>query len=173
MRILGVDPGSRITGFGVVESSGSRLVHLAHGTARAPLDAPLAERLVVIYQRLNEVITEFAPEALAVERVFVAMNVSSALKLCHARGVALLAGSLHHVPVYEYSALQIKSSVVGYGKAKKEQVQQMTKVLLNLPAAAAKDAADALAVAICHAHSSALAAKLARHPGLALQEDVS
>lgn len=162
MRILGVDPGTLATGFGVIETNGSRLVHIDHGTVRTSSRAPLSERLAVIFQELQRVILEHSPQSLAVEKVFVAANVSSSMKLCHARGVALLAGAQHQLPVYEYSALQVKSAVVGYGKAAKSQVQQMTRMILRLSAVASPDAADALALAICHAHSHALQERLDR-----------
>lgn len=162
MRILGVDPGTLATGYGLIESQGSRLVHIAHGTVRTSPRSELAERLAVIFRELCRVIGEAAPDAVAVEKVFVSANVASALKLCHARGVALLAGAQFQLPVYEYSALQVKSSVVGYGKAAKSQVQQMTRMILKLPATAPADAADALAVAICHAHSHTLQNRLDR-----------
>ncbi|NLV25273.1 MAG: crossover junction endodeoxyribonuclease RuvC [Deltaproteobacteria bacterium] len=162
MRILGVDPGTLVTGFGLIEAQGSRLIHLGHGTVRTSSRTCLAERLAAIYEELCRVVREFPPDALAVEKVFVAANVVSAMKLCHARGIALLAGAQHRIPVYEYSALQVKSAVVGYGKASKNQVQQMTRMILKLPATAPADAADALAVAICHVHSHALEDKLGR-----------
>ncbi|NLC70918.1 MAG: crossover junction endodeoxyribonuclease RuvC [Desulfuromonadaceae bacterium] len=162
MRILGVDPGTLITGFGFIEAQGSRLVHIDHGTVHTSSRTCLAERLAAIYEELCRVVRESSPDALAVEKVFVAANVASAMKLCHARGIVLLAGARHQIPVFEYSALQVKSSVVGYGKASKNQVQQMTRMILKLPATAPADAADALAVAICHAHSHSLQDKLSR-----------
>lgn len=153
MRILGIDPGSRATGYGLIEQQGNRLVHLDNGAIFTQSGAPLALRLQRIYQELERLIATYRPEAVAVEQVFMARNPASALKLGHARGVALLAGINAGLPVTEYTALQVKSAVVGYGRAGKHQVQQMTRTLLNLPEIAQEDAADALAVAICHAHS--------------------
>lgn len=162
MRILGIDPGSRATGYGLIEQQGNRLIHLDNGAIFTRSDDELALRLQRIYRELSRLIEEFRPEAVAVEQVFMAKNPASALKLGHARGVALLAGINAELPVAEYSALQVKSAVVGYGKAAKTQVQQMTRTLLNLPEIAQEDAADALAVAICHAHSHHLADKIDR-----------
>lgn len=153
MRILGIDPGSRMTGYGIVDSVGNRLLHVDNGVITTRSGDDLAPRLKVIYDGLCRVITEYRPEAVAVEQIFLSNNALSALKLGHARGVALLAAVNHGLPVHEYSALQVKSAVVGYGKAAKEQVQQMVRTLLGLPEIAQADASDALAVAICHAHS--------------------
>ena len=154
MRILGIDPGSRATGYGLVRQDGNRLVHIDNGVIRPPENSPLAERLLHIFRQLSVVIEEYAPDEGAVEQVFVAHNAQSALKLGQAGGAALLAAADAGLPVGEYSALQVKNAVVGYGRAAKKQVQQMVKVLLNLPEIAQEDASDALAVAICHAHSS-------------------
>lgn len=163
MRILGIDPGSRTTGFGLIEQQGNRLIHLDNGAIMTPSGKSLAIRLQQIYQELSRLIEEFRPEAMAVEQVFMAKNAASALKLGHARGVALLAGINASLTVAEYSALQVKSAVVGYGRAGKSQVQQMTRTLLKLPEIAQEDAADALAVAICHAHSHHLVDKIGTH----------
>ncbi|MGE4543533.1 MAG: crossover junction endodeoxyribonuclease RuvC [Pedobacter sp.] len=152
MRIIGIDPGTRITGYGLVEKIGNRLVHIDNGAIYTRADDPLPERLKTIYNELCRVITDYAPVLMAVERIFVAKNALSALKLGHARGVAMLAGVNAELPVAEYTAVEVKKAVVGYGKAAKPQVQQMVKVLLNLPEIAQEDASDALAVAICHAH---------------------
>lgn len=153
MRILGIDPGSKATGYGFIEQQGNRLLHLDNGAIMTSSQDALAPRLQCIYQALCRLIDQHHPDVVAVEQVFMARNPASALKLGHARGVALLAGINAGLPVAEYSALQVKSAVVGYGRAGKNQVQQMTKTLLNLPEIAQEDAADALAVAICHAHS--------------------
>jgi len=162
MRILGIDPGSKATGYGFIEQQGNRLLHLDNGAIFTRSNDALPERLQLIYRELCRLIEHYRPEAVAVEQVFMARNPASALKLGHARGVALLAGINAGLPVAEYSALQVKSAVVGYGRAGKNQVQQMTRTLLNLPEIAQEDAADALAVAICHAHSHHLAAKVGR-----------
>ena len=161
MRILGIDPGSRATGYGLIEKQGSRLRHIDNGAIFTRADDELALRLKQIYDGLLAVIAEYRPEAVAVEQIFVAKNALSALKLGHARGSALLAGVNSALPVFEYSALQVKNAVVGYGRADKTQVQHMTRTLLALPEIAQEDAADALAVAICHAHSCGLNQRLA------------
>lgn len=160
MRILGIDPGTRITGYGIIEKQGNRLLHVDNGAICTHTGDSLPLRLKTIHDGLSRVISEYAPQAVAVEDIFVANNVRSALKLGHARGVALLAGVTHQLPVHEYTALQVKNAVVGYGRAGKGQVQQMVKVLLNLPETAQEDAADALGVAICHAHSHGLENRL-------------
>ncbi|HKK01429.1 MAG TPA: crossover junction endodeoxyribonuclease RuvC [Desulfuromonadales bacterium] len=161
MRILGIDPGSRITGYGLLEQRGNRLVHIDNGAIYTRSDDDLALRLQTIYRGLRQVIEKYAPEQAAVEQIFVSKNVLSALKLGHARGAAILACVNHDLPVHEYSALQVKSAVAGYGKAAKSQVQQMVKVLMGLPEIAQEDASDALAVAICHAHSRGATSLLA------------
>ncbi|WP_225072049.1 crossover junction endodeoxyribonuclease RuvC [Desulfuromonas sp. CSMB_57] len=160
MRILGIDPGSRITGYGLVEKIGNRLRHMDNGAIITNSKAPMPERLQIIYRQLNRIIDEYAPQAVAVERIFVAKNALSALKLGHARGVAMLAGVNAGLPVAEYSAVEVKNAVVGYGRAAKTQVQHMVRVLLALPEIAQEDASDALAVAICHAHCHELACRL-------------
>ena len=160
MKILGIDPGSRITGYGVIETRGNRLLHVDNGAIATISDAPLALRLQAIHRGLEQVIASYRPDAMAVEQVFLAKNALSALKLGHARGVVLVCGVNAGLPVFEYSALQVKSAVVGYGRAAKGQVQQMVRALLNLPEIAQEDASDALAVAICHAHSSGLNERL-------------
>lgn len=160
MRILGIDPGTRLTGYGLIEKRGNRLIHLDNGVICTRSGDELSRRLKIIHDGLTRLIGEFSPEAVAVEQIFVSRNVLSALKLGHARGVALLAGVNAGLPVHEYTAMQVKSAVVGYGKAGKLQVQQMVRTLMNLPEIAQEDAADALAVAICHAHSCDLASRL-------------
>jgi crossover junction endodeoxyribonuclease RuvC len=154
IRVLGIDPGSLVTGFGVVEQDANRLAALTWGTVRTSAKQTLSERLKQIYAGLSEPLQTWQPEAVSVERVFVADNPKSALTLGHARGVALLAAAHADVDLVEYSALEIKMAVVGYGRASKPQVQQMVKNLLRLddvPKPA--DAADALAAAICHLHT--------------------
>ncbi|HBT82751.1 MAG TPA: crossover junction endodeoxyribonuclease RuvC [Desulfuromonas sp.] len=153
MRILGIDPGTRITGYGIIEQRGNRLIHIDNGALSTRSGDDLAPRLKVIYDGLCRAIDTYRPEVVAVERIFLAHNVLSALKLGHARGAALLAAANAGLPVCEYTALQVKSAVVGYGRAAKPQVQQMIKTLLGLPEIAREDASDALAVAVCHAHS--------------------
>lgn len=156
MVILGIDPGSRITGYGIIRKEGNRLLHLDNGALFADTGADLPCRLKKIFAGITEVIAAHAPQAVAIEDIFFAKNVQSALKLGQARGAAIAAAVHADVPVFEYSALQVKQAVVGHGKAAKEQVQQMVRILLGLPEIAQADASDALAIAICHAHSSGL-----------------
>lgn len=160
MRILGIDPGTRVTGYGLIKKDGNRLLHIDNGAIYTRSQDPLALRLKNIHDGLARIIAEYAPQVMAVEQIFVAKNALSALKLGHARGAALLTGMNAGLPIFEYSALQVKSAVVGYGKAAKPQVQQMVRALMNLPEIAQEDASDALAVAICHAHSHHLNARL-------------
>lgn len=152
MRILGIDPGSIATGYGVVEKVSGSLIHIADGTVRAKGSMKLPERLLPIFDGLQEVIVEYEPHAVAIESIFFARNVKSAAILGHARGVALLAAARAQLAVFEYSPMEVKQSVVGYGAATKEQVQKMVKALLKTDHLSAPDAADALAVAICHIH---------------------
>lgn len=156
MRILGIDPGTRITGFGIIDVEGNRLRHVDNGIIKTRSSDVLPLRLKTIYDGLTSILKEFTPEAVAVEQVFLAKNPRAALTLGHARGTAVLAAVNLDLDVHEYSALQVKSAVVGYGHAAKKQVQHMVKALLNLPEVAQEDAADALAVAICHANSRTL-----------------
>ena len=151
MRILGIDPGLRITGFGVIEWLGKRPVYVASGCIKSGA-GELPERLGMILSGLGEVIALHRPAQVAVEKVFVNVNPQSTLLLGQARGAAICAAVLQALPVAEYTALQVKQAVVGNGHAAKEQVQEMVKRLLNLTALPGSDAADALACAICHAH---------------------
>lgn len=158
IRILGIDPGSRITGWGVIEHGGNRSRCIDHG--RIHLEAgELPARLLRIFTEVGEVIRQYQPQETAIEAVFVNRNVSSALVLGQARGAAICALASAGLPVAEYAPAQIKSAVVGSGRAEKQQVQHMIKVLLNLPEAAPTDASDALAVALCHAHVRGTIAK--------------
>jgi crossover junction endodeoxyribonuclease RuvC len=152
-RVLGIDPGSRITGYGVLEIDGQNMHYVASGCVR-PASKLMPERLAEIYHGVNEVIATHMPEILAIENVFLARNPDSALKLGQARGVAIAAGVAQGLPVYEYAARRVKQAVVGTGKASKEQVQHMVRVILALPGTPAADAADALAIAICHVNTS-------------------
>jgi len=151
MRILGIDPGLRITGFGVVDKVGSRLDYVTSGRIKT-LGGELAPRLKTILDGLAEVIREQRPEQIALEKVFVNVNPGSTLLLGQARGTAICAAVMHGLPVAEYTALQVKQAVVGNGHAQKRQVQEMVRRLLRLGGAPSTDAADALACAICHAH---------------------
>ena len=152
IRILGIDPGLGITGYGVVEKDGSLLQYVASGRIVSNDREALSERLSTILDGLAEVIASFHPGEVAVEKVFVNVNPKSTLLLGQARGAAICAAVLARLPVSEYTALQVKQAVVGQGHARKEQVQEMVRRLLKLPAAPGTDASDALACAICHAH---------------------
>jgi crossover junction endodeoxyribonuclease RuvC len=151
MRILGIDPGLRITGFGILDKEGQKLHYVASGCIKTP-EGELPERLKVILAGLSEVIVQHAPQQVAVEKVFVNVNPQSTLLLGQARGAAICAAVLADLPVAEYTALQVKQAVVGKGHADKEQVQHMVQRLLSLSGSPSPDAADALACAICHAH---------------------
>lgn len=150
--ILGIDPGSRITGYGLIKIEKNKAVYLASGCIKVTHDE-LAVRLKRIFESVSEIITQFSPTAFAIEQVFMAKNPDSALKLGQARGAAIVAATQFDLPVDEYSARQIKQSVVGTGSADKAQVQHMVKHLLKLPRTPQADAADALAVALCHLHT--------------------
>ncbi|MCP4212949.1 MAG: crossover junction endodeoxyribonuclease RuvC [Halieaceae bacterium] len=150
--ILGIDPGSRKTGFGIINYHSGRSEYITSGVIRLP-QGELPERLRVIFDSVTELVELHSPEEVAVEQVFMAKSAGSALKLGQARGVAIAACVVRDMPVSEYSARQIKQSVVGSGAADKAQVQHMVKVLLGLPAEPQEDAADALAAALCHAHT--------------------
>ena len=149
-RTLGIDPGSQVTGFGVVEKNGNRLHHLGSGTIRLSALPSLYLRLEKIHRGLQEIIQEFQPAEVAVEKVFLAKNVHSALTLGHARGAALLAAVEAGLKLFEYSPLEIKKAVTGYGRADKGQVQSMVKTLLGLKTVRSPDVSDALAAAVCH-----------------------
>jgi crossover junction endodeoxyribonuclease RuvC len=152
MRILGIDPGLRITGFGLIDAQGQKLRYETSGIIRVP-EGPLPKRLAHIYEQVREVVAQCAPDTAVCEIVFVNANPQATLLLGQARGAAITALVSRGLEVHEYSALQLKQAVVGYGKAKKEQVQEMVMRLLQLSARPSPDAADALALAICHAHS--------------------
>ena len=155
MRIFGIDPGSERTGYGCIERSGSRHHLVICGVLAAPASATFPERLHFIHSGLTKLLAHHRPECVAVETIFHARNVRSALKLGHARGVALLAASEAGLAVAEYAPAEIKRAVVGYGRAEKPQIQQMVKLLLGLEVTPSPhDVADALAVAICHLHNS-------------------
>ncbi len=152
MIILGIDPGSRLTGYGVVRQHGSKFEYIASGCIRMTL-GEMPDRLAQIFDGVREIIHQTQPDVFAIEQVFMARNPDSALKLGQARGAAIVAAKFCDLPVFEYSARQVKQSVVGTGAAAKEQVQHMVRTLLKLPANPQADAADALAVALCHGHT--------------------
>ncbi len=151
-RIIGVDPGSRITGYGVIDADQGSLHYVACGVVKTTPQYSFAHRLNEIFEGINEVIQIHDPVIAAVEDVFLAANPRSALKLGHARGAAVVAAMQNGLTVYDYSARAVKKAVAGYGQAEKSQVQHMVKVLLGLSGSPSSDAADALAVAICHAN---------------------
>ena len=151
-RILGIDPGLRVTGFGVIELHGKQLVYVASGCIKSNDKESLPERIKTLFAGISEVIATYAPNQAAVEKVFVNVNPQSTLLLGQARGAAICAAVLCRLPVAEYTALQVKQAVVGNGHADKQQVQHMVRRLLALPGEPSADAADALACAICHAH---------------------
>lgn len=154
MIILGIDPGTAITGYGVVSHQGNHLKYIACGVIRTEAKLPTAARLIEIHRQLGELISYYRPDAAAVEELFFNKNVTTALTVGQARGVILLALATAGLPIAEYTPLQVKQAVVGYGRAEKNQIQEMVRMLLCLPEIPKPDdAADALAIAICHAHS--------------------
>lgn len=157
MRVLGVDPGTLTSGYGIVVEEDHKLFHVVSGGISPSANQPFPKRLKKIYEELEKIIDKHRPHVVVVEDLFVSKNIKSALKLGHARGVAILAAMNAGLPVFEYAPLEVKQAVVGNGKAEKKQVQAMVKVLLDLPKVPhPADAADALAAAICHIHSSRL-----------------
>lgn len=161
--ILGIDPGSRLTGYGLISVRGRRLEYRASGCIRTSGDN-LPARLGQIYRGVGELIDQYRPSEFAIEDVFMARNAQSALTLGQARGVAIAAAVAAQLPIYEYAARQVKQAVVGTGKANKEQVQHMVRVLLDLAGTPAADAADALAIAVCHVNTAPLVARV--HEGV-------
>lgn len=157
MKILGIDPGSIHCGYGLIQSVNSRITktnkYISSGRISLPAGAPLHARLKDLYLSLREMIEEYNPDEIVVERIFFAKGTKAALSLGHARGVVLLAASLTDLPLYEYSALEVKKAVVGYGRADKNQVQKMVAQILGIKHALSPDSADALALALCHANS--------------------
>ncbi len=168
MRILGIDPGLRTTGFGVIDAQGSDLQYVASGTiSTTHLDkGKLPERLKVLFDGIREVCTRYAPDATSVEVVFVNVNPQSTLLLGQARGAAVAALVSQDLPVAEYTALQMKQAVTGWGRADKQQIQEMVRRLLALPALPGPDAADALGMAITHAHAFTAMSRLAKADGI-------
>ena len=157
MRILGIDPGSGSTGYGLIETDGSLHKAILYGAIKTQTRQPFHVRLLKIHQELMRVLSREKADVMAIEEVFHATNVQSALRLGHARGIALLVAAQHQLEMAEYSPLEIKNAVVGYGRTEKSQVQSMVRLLLNLREIPTPDhAADALAVAICHAHRARL-----------------
>lgn len=163
MRILGIDPGSIFCGYGLIKDGNESLVtavgdcaYLSSGRVALPAGKPLHARLNELYASLSDVIAEYKPDEIIVEKIFFAKGIKAALSLGHTRGVVLLAASLAKLPIYEYSALEVKKAVVGYGRADKSQVQKMVGEILRINRVLTPDSADALALALCHANSRRL-----------------
>lgn len=157
MVVLGVDPGTAITGYGVVSADGDRLSLMVHGAITTLPSQPLPERLLAIYRSLLTLIESYQPQAMAVEEVFFGRNVRTAIAVGHARGVVLLAAAQMGLPVFTYTPTAIKQAIIGYGRADKHQVQEMIRMLLALPnVPQPDDVADAVAIAVCHIHASQL-----------------
>ena len=152
MRILGIDPGSLVTGYGVIEKEGNYLRYVIHGEIKPQKGALLSTVLISLYQQLSALIKETTPDAIAVENIFYGKNVRSLIKQAQVRGLVIFTGANQGIPVFEYSPLEVKQAVVGYGRAEKKQVQVMVKAILKLSSLPPADAADALAVAVCHAN---------------------
>ena len=166
IRILGIDPGSRITGFGVLDFSGSEATYVISGTVRSA-DGRFAERLETIFDSVQSIVAEYGPHVVAIESVFMHRNASSALKLGHARSAAICATFGAGLPVYEYSPREIKQAVVGTGAGTKEQIQHMVASILGLDGPLSTDAADALATALCHGHQRRMNERLAAKASIA------
>jgi len=165
-RILGIDPGSRLTGFGVLDFDGDQASYVASGAVRSP-DGSFPDRLKQIFLSVGEIVSQYQPDIVAIESVFMARNAGSALKLGHARSAAMCATFAFDVEVFEYAPREIKQAIVGTGSASKEQVQHMVVSLLQLEGIPSSDAADALAAALCHGHQRALRARLGDQSALA------
>ena len=159
VRVLGIDPGSRYTGYAIVDVVGSNARVVQHGVLKLPQKQPVMERLKLLDVLLRDLVDEYRPDEVVVEEIFVAHNVRSALVLGQVRGVVIVAAGAR-CPVFEYSARAVKKAVTGYGQAEKKQVAQMVKTLLQLPETPPQDAADALALALCHMHSRAFSVRL-------------
>lgn len=168
MRILGIDPGSRLTGFGVLDFDADKPSYVASGAVNS-IDGAFPERLKRIFDAVSTIVAEYRPDALAIESVFVHKNPGSALKLGHARSAALCATFSLDIEVFEYAPREIKQAVVGTGAATKEQVQHMVTAMLQLSAAPSPDAADALAAALCHGHQRRVLQQLDSYAALAKQ----
>jgi len=164
MLVMGIDPGTAITGYALVREDAGELVLITCGTITTTAGQPMPERLVTIHGEVTELIDQYHPQSMAVEQLFFSRNVRTALAVGQARGVVLLAAAHREVPVSEYTPLQVKQAVVGYGRAEKSQVQEMVRLLLKLDSIPRPDdAADAVAVAVCHLHSARLLELLAEH----------
>jgi len=150
--VLGIDPGTKVTGYGIVQNESGKLTHVTYGEIRIKRGELLSQGLKKIYDSLMEVVVQFEPHAIAIENVFYGKNVQSLIKQAQARGVAILVASHNGILIYEYTPLEGKKAAVGYGRAEKSQVQRMVKAILGLPELPPEDASDALAIAICHSN---------------------
>ncbi|WP_409341633.1 crossover junction endodeoxyribonuclease RuvC [Paenibacillus sp. MBLB4367] len=165
MRILGIDPGIAIVGFGFIDKNGSKLTPVQYGCIQTEAHTDPGERLKMVYDAAKQLIDTYKPDAVALEKLFFNKNVTTAFAVSQARGVIMLAAVQQGLPLAEYTPLQVKQAIVGYGKAEKRQVQEMTRMFLGLSEIPKPDdVADALAVAICHAHSYVMAAKISENP---------
>ncbi|AIQ65133.1 Holliday junction resolvase [Paenibacillus stellifer] len=161
MRILGIDPGIAIVGFGFIDKNGSRLTPVQYGSIQTEAHTPDEERLLHVYEGMLQLIDRYKPDAVAFEKLFFNRNVTTAMSVSQARGVLILASVQRGLPIAEYTPMQVKQAIVGYGKAEKKQVQEMVRMFLKLSAVPKPDdVADALAVAVCHAHSYTLNSKI-------------
>ena len=167
--ILGIDPGSRVTGYGLIKQIDQKIEYLDSGCIRTSVDGELSQKLLQIYDGICYLMDHYSPEEVAIEQVFMHENPNSALKLGHARGVAMVAAASHRVKVSEYSAREIKQSIVGYGAAEKAQVSHMVVHLLSLTSKPQSDAADALAIAICHSHKRHSISRVLSRQGVRLR----
>lgn len=152
MIVLGIDPGTKVTGYGIVEKISGTLTHVTYGEIRIKRGELLSQGLKRIYDSLTNIVVQYDPQAIAIENVFYGKNVQSLIKQAQARGVAILVASHRGIPIFEYTPLEVKKAAVGYGRAEKSQVQMMVKAILGLPELPPKDASDALAIAICHSN---------------------
>ncbi len=161
LRIMGIDPGIAIVGFGFIDKNGSKLTPVQYGCIQTEAHTPEEERLMHVYEGMVQLIEKYEPQMIAFEKLFFNRNVTTAMSVSQARGVAILAAAQKGLPIAEYTPMQVKQAVVGYGKAEKRQVQEMVRMFLNLQKVPKPDdVADALAVAVCHAHSYVLNSKL-------------
>lgn len=160
-RVLGIDPGFRVTGYGILDTNGQQSRHVVSGVINTLQEDSVAGRLAIIFRAVGELVEQHRPAELAIERVFVHKNADSALKLGHARSAAICASFEYDVPVFEYAARQVKQAIVGKGGATKEQVQHMVRVLLAIDGTLQMDASDALGIALCHAHLRTIAKQYA------------
>lgn len=155
MRIIGIDPGYAIVGFGVIEYEKSNFSVIGYGAVTTPAGIDFERRLEIIYSDISQILDNYKPQSLAIEKLYFQNNQKTAIDVAEARGVTVLAAAQRHIPIYEYTPLQVKQSVTGYGQAVKKQVQEMTKRILKLPQIPKPDdTADALAIAVCHAHTN-------------------